>query len=135
LVTGLLDLMFDVPTLVMPAVADGRLRALAVSCAEEFPLIPGVPGMRGFADVGLGALDVMAWSAMMAPAGTPPAIAQRHCDAIAAALRDPVLVERFHQAGLLPVASRTPGDMAEVIRRDTPTWERLVRVSGARLTL
>lgn len=135
LLTGTVDMMFDVPTILLPHVADGKLAALAVSTAGEFPLIPGVPGMRAAADVGLGDLDVTTWNAMMAPPGTPPEIAQRQFAALTAVARDPAFVERFRQMGFLPTTSESPAAMLETIRRDTPTWERLVRISGARLTV
>lgn len=127
--------MFDVPTILIPHVAEGRLRALAVSSAEEFPLIPGVPGMRNFRDVGLGDLDVTTWNAMMAPRGTPPEIVARQHAALRAVAQEPAFVERFRQMGFLPTTSASPAATAELIRRDTPTWERLVRISGARLTV
>lgn len=135
LLTGTVDMMFDVPTILIPHVAEGRLRALAVSSADEFPLIPGVPGMRNFGAVGLGDLDVTTWNAMMAPRGTPPEIVARQFAALRAVAQEPAFVERFRQMGFLPTTSESPAAAAELIRRDTPTWERLVRISGARLTV
>jgi tripartite-type tricarboxylate transporter receptor subunit TctC len=124
-----------VPTILLPHVAEGRLRALAVSSAEEFPLIPGVPGMRNFRDVGLGELDVTTWNAMMAPRDTPREIVERQHAALSAVAREPAFVERFRQMGFLPTTSESPAALAALIRRDTPIWERLVRISGARLTV
>jgi tripartite-type tricarboxylate transporter receptor subunit TctC len=135
MLTGTVDMMFDVPTILLPHVAEGRLRAMAVSSAGEFPLIPDVPGMRSFQDVGLGELDMVAWNAVMAPVNTPPAILQRQSEAIAAVAREPDVAERFRQMGFLPEVSESPAALAGRIRRDTPAWERLVEISGVRLTL
>jgi tripartite-type tricarboxylate transporter receptor subunit TctC len=135
MLTGTVDMMFDVPTILLPHVAEGRLKALAVSGAGEFPLIPGVPGMGGFGEVGLGDLDVVTWNALMAPPGTPPEIVARQFAAVTAVAREAGFVERFRQMGFLPTTSESPAALAETIRRDTPTWRRLVEVSGARLTL
>lgn len=132
--TATVDMMFDVPTILLPHVADGTLRALAVSSAGEFPLIPGVPGMRNFRDVGLGDLDMVGWNAIVAPANTRPEIVQHQFEAIAAVAREPVFVERFHQMGFLPVTSDSPAALAELIRHDTPAWRRLVENSGVKLT-
>jgi tripartite-type tricarboxylate transporter receptor subunit TctC len=133
--SGTVEMMFDVPTILLPHVAEGRLKAMAVSTADEFPLIPGVPGMRNFRDVGLGDLDVMTWNAMMAPANTPPEIVARQFTALRAVAAEPAFVERYRQMGFLPTTSESPAALAETIRRDTPTWRRLVEISGARLTV
>ncbi|WP_237212794.1 Bug family tripartite tricarboxylate transporter substrate binding protein [Falsiroseomonas oryziterrae] len=135
MLTGTVDMMFDVPTILLPHVAEGRLRALAVSSADEFPLIPGVPGMRNFRDVGLGDLDVTTWNALMAPKDTPAEIVQRQFAAITAVAREHAFVERFRQMGFLPTTSESPAALSELIRRDTPIWRRLVEISGARLTV
>ncbi len=133
--TGTVDMMFDVPTILLPQIADGTLRALAVSSAEEFPLIPGVPGMQNFRDVGLGDLDMVAWNAVMAPANTPAEIVQRQFEAITRVMREPDFATRFRQMGFLPVTSDSPAALAELVQRDTPAWRRLVESSGIRLTL
>jgi tripartite-type tricarboxylate transporter receptor subunit TctC len=135
LLTGTVDMMFDVPTILLPHVADGTLRAMAVSSGEAFPLIPGVPGMRTFRDVGLGDLDMVAWNAIMAPAGTPPEILRRQHEAIAKVAQEPGFAERFRQMGFLPVTNESPAALAGIIEQDTPAWRRLVEISGLRLSL
>jgi len=135
MLAGTVEMMFDVPTILLPNVAEGRLKAMPVSTADEFPLIPGVPGMRNFRDVGLGDLDVTTWNAMMAPKDTPPEIVARQFTALRAIAAEPAFVERFRIMGFLPTTSESPAALAETIRRDTPTWRRLVEISGARLTV
>src|SRR3712207_7002653 len=71
LVSGTIDMMFDVMPALMPHVESGRFKPLAVSSAQRLPILPGVPGMAEFGALGLGDLDIQAWSAIMAPAGTP----------------------------------------------------------------
>ena len=132
---GTVEMMFDVPTILLPHVAEGRLKAMAVSTADEFPLIPGVPGMRNFRDVGMGDLDVTTWNAMMAPKDTPPEIVLRQFAALRAAAAEPAFVEGFRTLGFLSTTSESPAALAGIIRRDTPTWRHLVEISGARLTV
>lgn len=133
LLTGTIEMMFDVPTILLPQVASGNLRAIAVSTAGEFPLIPGVPGMSGYADQGIGELDVVTWNQLVAPANTPPAIAQRQFEAIRDVATQPDFIERMRAMGFGATLSESPAAAAELVRRDTPRWRQLVQVSGARL--
>jgi tripartite-type tricarboxylate transporter receptor subunit TctC len=133
LLTGTIELMFDVPTILIPQVAAGALRAIAVSTAREFPLIPGVPGMGGYADQGIGELDVPTWNQLVAPANTPPAVARRQFEAIRNVATQPDFVERMRTMGFGATLSESPAAAMELIRRDTPRWRQLVELSGARL--
>jgi tripartite-type tricarboxylate transporter receptor subunit TctC len=135
LLTGTVDMMFDVPTILLPHVAAGTLQAMAVSSGEGFPLIPGVPGMKNFRDVGLGDLDMVAWNAILAPSGTPAEIVQRQHEAIRQVVQGPGFAERFQQMGFLPVTNESPAALERIIRRDTPAWRQLVEISGIKLSL
>ena len=55
LLSGTIDMMFDVMPALMPHVEAGRFKALAVSSGDPIALLPQVPGMKAFADLGLGA--------------------------------------------------------------------------------
>ena len=49
----------------------GKMRALATTAPKRSSLLPDVPT---FAEAGYPQIDISAWSALMAPQGTPPAI-------------------------------------------------------------
>ncbi len=138
LLGGIVDMMVDAPATLTPQAGtgpDARLRVFAVSSAEEFPLLPGVPGMRAFREFGLAGLDVNNWNAVMAPPNTPPDQVGVVHAALGAVLQEEGFAARFRQAGQLPVASPSPAALAELIARETPVWARLVEMSGARLTV
>src|SRR5215467_14313667 len=65
---GTTHMQFDALTTLYPLVADGKLRALAVTNAQRWPALPDVPTMieSGFPD-----FPQNAWSGVLAPAGTP----------------------------------------------------------------
>src|SRR3712207_3951875 len=69
LLAGTIDMMFDVMPALMPHVENGKFRALSVSSAERLSILPEVPSMRDFADLGLGGLDVQTWNALMTAPG------------------------------------------------------------------
>jgi len=133
MLSGTIDMMFDVMPALMPHVASGRVLPFAVSSAARLAILPDVPGMGDFADLGLGQHDVVTWNAVMAPGGTPA----EHITRLHAALRTvaavPELIERLKPLGFGTVVSETPAALAALIEQETPKWQRLVQVSGARL--
>jgi tripartite-type tricarboxylate transporter receptor subunit TctC len=66
--TGTIDCFFVSPSLVMPYLKDGKLRAIGVSSAQRIPLLPDVPT---FGEFGIEA-DIPGWSGLWGPAKLPP---------------------------------------------------------------
>jgi tripartite-type tricarboxylate transporter receptor subunit TctC len=133
LIAGTIDMMFDVMPALMPHVESGKFHPRAVSSAQRLPILPAVPGMSEFADLGHGDLDIQSWNAVMAPGGTPSAVTERLADAVRALAAQPEFVERLRPLGCTVETSPTPAALAERIRAETPRWRRLVDISGARL--
>jgi tripartite-type tricarboxylate transporter receptor subunit TctC len=133
LVGGTIDMMFDVMPALMPHVEAGRFKALAVSSGDPIPLLPNIPGMKSFADLGLGDHSLVNWNVVTTAAGTPEPVVQRLFGAVRqiAAQRD--FVERLRPLGYGIVLSASPAAAAEMIRAETPRWQRLVEISGARI--
>jgi tripartite-type tricarboxylate transporter receptor subunit TctC len=133
MLSGTIDMMFDVMPALMPHVNSGRVLPFAVSSAQRLPLLPNVPGMADFADLGLAQHNVVTWNAIMAPGGTPA----EHINRIHAAVKTisvvPEFIERLKPLGFGTVVSPTPADLTALVERETPVWQRLVQVSGARL--
>src|SRR4030095_17220857 len=105
-------------------IKDGRLRALAVGANKRFPTLPEVPTMQE-----AGASNdilVPTYFALLAPAGTPPAIVARLNTEMKKAIEDPHVTERLGGAGLLPVGS-SPEQMAASVKSDLPRFQALVK--------
>ena len=130
---GVIDLMFELVPGLMPLIEQQAVLPLAVGSASGALARPAVPGMGKFADLGLGSLDIEAWEAVMAPAGTPPEVNLRLHAAVRAAGADPRLQARLRMAGFLAETSASPDALAEKIRQEIPVWRGLVAQSGARL--
>lgn len=133
LVSGTIDMMFDVMPALMPHVEAGRFKALAVSAADPIPLLPQIPGMKAFADLGLGEHSLVNWNVVTAAGGTPAPVVQRLFEASQAVARQPEFVARLRPLGYGIVLSDSPAAAAQMIRDETPRWQRLVEISGARI--
>ena len=133
LLSGTIDMMFDVTPALMPQVQAGKFRALALSSRARMDFAPEVPGMGEFADLGLGDLDIVSWNALMVPAGTPGPVVDRLLVAIRQVAADPALVARLKPLGYDVVLSESPAALAAQVARETPAWTRLVEMSGVKL--
>jgi len=89
------------------AIADGRLRALAVTSPKRLPSMPQVPTM---AEVGVRSLEFRYWAEVFAPAGTPPEVVSRLEKEINAALKQPDVVAQMAAVQVDAVGS-TPAEL------------------------
>jgi tripartite-type tricarboxylate transporter receptor subunit TctC len=73
-----------------------------------------------------------AWQALMAPAGTPPAVIAKLNAAYSAALKDPEVKAKLEAHGAEPVGS-TPDEFKAFLHAEVQRWEKVVQSSGIRL--
>ncbi len=106
----------------------GKAKVLAISGERRSPLLPDVPT---FAEVGYKDMDIGAWYAFFAPAGTPPEIVARLNAAVSTLLSNPEFVEKNLAAqGMVPM-NLSPERVAALMRSESERMARIVRLSGA----
>src|SRR5574343_60337 len=131
LVGGQIQLTFASLQSARPYIDSGRLKVLAVTGAQRMPALPKVPTMteQGIKDE---VFRVTGWVGMSAPAKTPADVVARVATEVRAIIGQPDVRERIQQMGFIPVGS-TPEEFALQFKKDAPVWERLVKLSGAKL--
>ncbi len=122
LLGGQIALMFSNPLNALPLMQAGRLRALAVTSRTRLAAAPDVPTS---AEVGLPGLDAGTWLALVAPAGTPPAIVNRVSAEIARALAVRETREKFAAQGVELFGS-TPAELGRLITADIAKWADVI---------
>jgi len=100
LMAGNAQLLIDPSFALLPAAADGRVRALGIATSARSALAPDVPTM---AEGGLPGYEFQSWYGIWAPRGTPAEINQRVNALMQEVMRDPVIVARLRQQVLEPV--------------------------------
>ena len=128
LLAGHVELMCDNAANALHHVKDGKLRALAIGSPPRIPELPDVPAMAEFFPEFFAA----SWFGIVAPPGTPPAIASKLSEAMAEALRMPDAAKRLHGLGATAVGS-TPDETRLFLRQETERWHKVIRNAGIKL--
>ena len=103
----------------------GKLRGLAVTSEKRSPLAPEVPAiaeeLKGY--------ELIAWFALMAPAGTPKDIVQALFDATSKSLRKNEIREKFALLGT-DVAPQDPAQLEAFIKSEIAKWAKMAKEAG-----
>lgn len=130
LISGLIAFgLLNLPS-VAPHIKSGRLRALAVSSPQPVPELPAVPTMR---TLGLPALEVQGWAALLAPKGTIPADGLARLETqLAQALASDTLKSRFAASNVSPfVLSRVA--TTQFLGAETARYAAVVKARGIKV--
>lgn len=103
----------------------GKLRGIAVTSERRSTLAPDVPAvaeeLKGY--------ELIAWFALMAPAGTPKEIVSGLHAATAKALVRPDVAAKFGTLGT-DVGPMNPAQLEEFIKSEITKWARMAKEAG-----
>lgn len=124
-IAGDVDVLTDTLTVATPHIKSGRLRALAVTSAEQWPSMPGVPPVSSV----LPGFEVRSWLGLAAPAGTPAEIVQKLAADIHKALKSPDLQQALANAGSAATPS-SPDEMRTMVGLEIARWRDVINQVG-----
>lgn len=124
LLGGRIDVMFDVPSVVLAHIKAGKMKLLAVGGTGKSASTPDTPTLAD-SSYAIGK-SMLTWSAFLVPANTPPAIAAKISQDIIAALKQPEVQRRLADIGLEVVAS-TPAEADRFIGAEAQRLAQLIR--------
>lgn len=128
---GQIDMAFASLQAAKPHIDSGRVKVLAVTGEQRMASLPQVATLieQGIKDE---LFRISGWLGMSAPARTPADILQQVTTEVRAILALPEVRQRIQGMGFIPVGN-TPEQFASVFQKDAPIWERVVKLSGAKL--
>lgn len=128
LLGGQVDFNFDNLATAAANIRAGKLRALAVTSAQRSALMPSVPTVAET----LPGFEIDTWWGLVVPAGTPSDKVRQLHAAFTDALQSAEVRARFAPLMAEPAPS-TPEAFGEFMARERTKYERMVKLSGARV--
>jgi tripartite-type tricarboxylate transporter receptor subunit TctC len=125
LLAGEVMVAFTNPVSALPHVKAGRLKMLAVTSGERWPLFPGYPTI---AESGVPGYELLIWNGMVAPAGTPPAIIARLHALLVQAVESAEVKQQLAREGSLP-QPQSPEAFGAFIRSQIESIGKIVRAA------
>jgi tripartite-type tricarboxylate transporter receptor subunit TctC len=126
LISGECDLNFATPAAVIEHARAGKLRILAVSSDKRMQNLPDVPTL---AESGHPELTASFWTALHAPAGTPPEIIARLNAAANAAMQKPEIAKQLEIDGL-QVDTGKPELLDSQLTKDAALWGPVIKAQN-----
>ena len=123
---GQIEVLFGALPPLLPHVAAGKLRALAISSGKRSPAAPDVPTV---AEQGFPGYDMALWLGFFAPKGTPPAIIKRLETELLEVARSAELKEVLQKQGL-EAAPLGSADLAKLLRSDIETYKGVFKAAN-----
>ncbi|MCC6775347.1 MAG: tripartite tricarboxylate transporter substrate binding protein [Hyphomicrobiales bacterium] len=124
-IAGRVPLIFDIWHSAKRHVDTGALKLIAGASAERLADAPQVPTIAetypGF--------DVMAFNAMVAPAGVPTAVLEKLSADIRAVVNSPELAEKARTLGIFPLGN-TPAELDAWMRAQIVRWREIAKAAN-----
>jgi tripartite-type tricarboxylate transporter receptor subunit TctC len=121
-VAGQVPIIFDNMPSALPFIKDGRLIAIVVAAPQRLSQLPQVPT---FKEVGLEAVNRMAYYGIVGPKGMPRDVVDKLSVAVKKALEDPGVKKRIEDTGSLLIGN-TPEQFAAQIKAELEVYKTVV---------
>jgi tripartite-type tricarboxylate transporter receptor subunit TctC len=128
MVGGQAQVMFNGALATYPFVKDGKLKALAVSSAKRFSMMPDIPTV---AETGMAGFETGSYQGIVAPAGTPRDVVEKMHATVTKVLATPEVKERLDKAGA-ELRPQSSAEFGAFIRTEKDKWAKVVKESGAK---
>jgi tripartite-type tricarboxylate transporter receptor subunit TctC len=123
---GTIHAVFATPTSSFSHIQSGRLKALAVTLPQRWPLLPEVPTT---VEAGMPPIKVEFFAALFGPAGMPPEIAQRLSQELNKIIARPAIREQIDKQGFA-LAGSSPSELREFIKTQLGAWAQGFKEAG-----
>ena len=128
LLAGQIHMIASTVSSAMPQIQGSKLRPVAVTTVKRSAALPNVPTV---AESGVPGYEATAWSMLMLPVGTPPALVTRIHDSTVKLLDNAEVRKRFASDG----GEATPSsgtDAAKFLQAEIQRWAKVIKDAGVR---
>ncbi len=128
-VAGQVQIIFDNMPSALPFIKDGRLIPIVVAAPQRLVQLPNVPT---FKEVGLEAVNRMAYYGVLAPKGTSKEVVEKVAAAVKKTLEDPNVRKRIEDTGSL-IVGNTPEQFAAQMKAELEVYKTVVAKQALKL--
>ena len=122
---GTLSATLADPGIALAQTKGGQMRALAVSTLKRNPVTPDWPAMSETVP----GIDFSIWTMLAGPAGMSRDVVNKYSAAMADALRQKDVVDKFAQSGTTPLIMG-PDEVKALLANEITRWIKFVKDSG-----
>jgi tripartite-type tricarboxylate transporter receptor subunit TctC len=126
LMGGQVQFFFGTANGAIPHIKEKNLKAFAVTTLKRVELLPTIPTL---AETVVPGMEISAWSGILAPAKTAPAVIAKLNAAINKALKDPKLRAKIIASGA-DVRGSTPEQYGTFLKSELERWKTVVKAAG-----
>jgi tripartite-type tricarboxylate transporter receptor subunit TctC len=128
LLSGQVQLTFDLLPASLGHINAGKLRALAVTTKERSARLPDLPSISDF----LPGYEASTWNGLSAPAGTPADVIDKLNNAVNEALKTPQVKARLADLGAMELIY-TPAEYGRLCRDDSQKWGQVIKSANIKI--
>ncbi|MES3000868.1 MAG: tripartite tricarboxylate transporter substrate binding protein [Pseudomonadota bacterium] len=125
-VSGHVNIMWDIMTTTLPQIRAGRLKALAVTSSRRSSVTPEYPTMI---ESGLPGFEINAWYMLFAPKNTPADVVQKLNGALHKGYTNPEFVKRMAAQGI-EVVGGSVADARGAVQREIDRWVPIFKAAN-----
>ena len=126
LVAGRVHVMIDNLPAVLPFAENKNVRALAISTATRWPLLPEIPTIS---EAGVSGYDAAAWFTVAAPAKVSKDIVMKLNASVIKYIKSADGIERIRKLGGEPIGG-TPEEMQKFVLAETEKWGKVAQFAN-----
>ena len=125
LLSGQVQVMFDLVPASIGYIRAGKLRALAVTTPTRSEALPDLPTIGEFVP----GYEASTWNGVVAPKGTPADAIDKLNGTINAGLADATIKARFADLGATPLPM-SPAEFGKLVVDETEKWAKVIKFAG-----
>jgi tripartite-type tricarboxylate transporter receptor subunit TctC len=125
LISGIVPVYFMNILQAKPLIAEGSIKALAVTSPQRSSIDPELPSIAEE----LPGFDMTNWYGVLAPSSIPKEILEKVNQAIITALNTPKVKEKLSQEGMTVVGNK-PNEFNNFLKKEMDKYNRIVKQAG-----